>query len=304
MGYLPNINARRLRSGETVKNTVILALISSFEAPIPLVNHFVAALHGEAEKVVATSGRNTYSLMIEMFSAGRLSELPGLLTGHGFNAAIIMNTIAEDDEFLAGVRLPYPVVLINRVVASLPCVVEDDGSGGRVADLFKRKNRVRPAVLHGEPMTQTTRQRVKRFAERSRHHNGEDPAEIVASSLSEEGGYAAMRTFLKRGGRCDSLYSVSDALALGAYRSIKEAGLRIPRDVAVIGVGDYDLAPFFDPPLSCVGVSHPRLATEASALLFQQLRGSPTDARVTVPVDESLRDSLGDKVPKTAGRSV
>lgn len=113
-----------------------------------------------------------------------------------------------------------------------------------------------------------------------------------------------MRTFLKRGGRCDSLYSVSDALALGAYRSIKEAGLRIPRDVAVIGVGDYDLAPFFDPPLSCVGVSHPRLATEASALLFQQLRGSPTDARVTVPVDESLRDSLGDKVPKTAGRSV
>ncbi len=161
MGYLPNINARRLRSGETVKNTVILALISSFEAPIPLVNHFVAALHAEAEKVVATTGRHTYSLMIEMFSAGRLRELPGLLTGHGFNAAIIMNTIAEDDEFLAGVRLPYPVVLINRVIASLPCVVEDDGSGGRVAELFQRKNRVRPAVLHGEPMTQTTRQRVR-----------------------------------------------------------------------------------------------------------------------------------------------
>ncbi len=113
-----------------------------------------------------------------------------------------------------------------------------------------------------------------------------------------------MRTFLGSGQRCDSLYAVSDALAMGAYRAIKEAGLRIPKDVAVIGVGDYDLAPFFDPPLSCVGVSHPRLATEASELLFKQLGGAPTDSRVTVPVDESLRDSLGDKVPRSAIQSV
>ncbi len=49
LGYLPNISARRLRSSEGAKNSVLLALVTSFEAPIPLVNHFVAALHKEAE---------------------------------------------------------------------------------------------------------------------------------------------------------------------------------------------------------------------------------------------------------------
>src|SRR5580698_7250603 len=41
LGYLPNISARRLRSGTSTKNHVVLALVTSFEAPIPLINHFI-----------------------------------------------------------------------------------------------------------------------------------------------------------------------------------------------------------------------------------------------------------------------
>jgi len=53
LGYLPNISARRLRSGGG-KNVIALALITSFEAPIPLVNHFIFALGpGEATIVRA-----------------------------------------------------------------------------------------------------------------------------------------------------------------------------------------------------------------------------------------------------------
>ena len=88
--------------------------------------------------------------------------------------------------------------------------------------------------------------------------------------------------------------AVSDALALGAYRAIKERGLTIPGDVAVIGVGDYDIAPFFDPPLSCVGVSHRELAEQASKLLLQQLaRGSELGRTLSVPLVEALRASTG-----------
>ena len=41
-----------------------------------------------------------------------------------------------------------------------------------------------------------------------------------------------------------------DPLAVGAYHAIKDAGLAIPGDVAVIGTGDYAIAPHLDPPLS------------------------------------------------------
>ncbi len=290
LGYLPNIGARRLRRGDSAKNTIVLALVTSFEAPIPLVKHFIAAL----QKAVAAGSGHSFSLLIEMFPAGRLSEMPGLLTGDHFNAALIMNTTAADDAFLTSQHLPYPTVLVNRAIPGHASVVEAATTGSRPAEILFRGKRRRLAVLHGSPLTQITRARVDTFMRRSAQLAGSAPAEVIAESLSETAGYEALLAFLKAGGKCDGLYAVSDALALGAYRAIKERGLSIPGDVAVIGVGDYDIAPFFDPPLSCVGVSHQELAEQASALLLQQLtRGAETGRTISVPLVETLRASSG-----------
>lgn len=290
LGYLPNISARRLRSGGRVKNNVVLALVTSFEAPIPLVKHFIAAL----QRAVAAGSDHSFSLLIEMFPAGHLREMPGLLTGDHFNAALIMNTTAADDAFLTRVHLPYPAVLVNRAIAGHASVIEAPDAGGRPAEILFRGKRRRFAVLHGSPLTQITRARVDAFVQRAAQLAGAAPAEVIAEDLSEAAGYEALKKFLKAGGKCDGLYAVSDALALGAYRAIKERGLSIPDDVAVIGIGDYDIAPFFDPPLSCVGVSHRELAEQASTLLLQQLaRGAELGRTVSVPLVEALRASTG-----------
>jgi LacI family transcriptional regulator len=289
LGYLPNLSARRLRSHSTPKNSIVVALMTSFEAPIPLVNHFVAALRATANSDLPY----TFSVVIEMYSAGRLREVPGLLTGDHFNAAIILNTIADDDQFLTRTKLPYPVVLVNRTVPGYASVVEDPQSGARSAKLLLQHRRKSLAVLHGNPLTQITRTRVDSFMRHANEALGQTPREIVADKLSEEGGYDAVKTFLQKRPQVDGIYAVSDALALGAYHAIKEHRLRIPKDMAVVGVGDYAIAPFFDPPLACVGVSHGALADEACAMLTRQLRQSARpDERVTIPVSEVLRDSL------------
>lgn len=290
LGYLPNISARRLRSSAGAKNSVLVALITSFEAPVPLINHFISAVHQASE----TLSRRDYSfsLMIEMFTAGRLRELPGLLTGDHFNAAIVMNTIPADDAYLARFPLPYPAVLVNRQIAGYSSVTEEPGSGTRAAELLLRRKNPRLAVLHGRPLTQTTQHRVTGFLERASPTGACTVREIEAPQLSEAAGYQAMTAFLKTGERCNGLYAVSDALALGAYRAIKEHGLRIPKDIAVLGVGDYEIAPFFDPPLSAIGPSHQELAIQASRLLFQHLLGSGLRESALVPIRESLRESL------------
>lgn len=289
LGYLPNLSARRLRSHSTPKNAVVVALMTSFEAPIPLVNHFVAALR----TTIAADLPYTISVVIEMFSAGKLREVPGLLTGDHFNAAIVLNTISEDDQFLTRTKLPYPVVLVNRNVPGYASVIEDPQSGTRSAKLLLQHRRRKLAVLHGAPLTQITRARVDSFMRHAGENLGHTPQEIVANRLSEEAGYDAMKSFLRQKKSIDGIYAVSDALALGAYHAIKEHRLRIPQDVAVVGVGDYAIAPFFDPPLACVGVSHRTLAEEASSMLLRQLRqGAPTEERITIPVVEVPRASL------------
>jgi LacI family transcriptional regulator, galactose operon repressor len=294
LGYLPNISARRLRRGGRAQSDVVLALVSSFEAPISLVNHFVFALRQAIAAEAAGRARLVFSVMIEMYDAGRLCDLPGILAGDHFNAAIIMNTVADDDQFLARSHLPYPVVLVNRTVPGYASVVEDESSGTRSAEILFRGRRRRLAVLHGEPLTQTTQVRVDRFMRRAVELTGRPAAEIVGPKLSEMSGYEAMRDFLARRQPLDGLYAVSDALALGAYRAIKERKLAIPRDVAVIGTGDYEIAPFFDPPLSSVGVSHAEFAQHACALLLRQLgRGAKPGERQVVPVRHVLRTSSG-----------
>jgi LacI family transcriptional regulator len=135
---------------------------------------------------------------------------------------------------------------------------------------------------------------VDRFIRRATELTGKAPVEIVANKLSEMSGYEAMKGHLRRRAAVDGLYTVSDALALGAYRAVKEGGLSIPGDVAVVGIGDYEIAPFFDPPLSSVGVSHQELASHASNLLLRQLgRGAKAGETVVVPAVNVIRASSG-----------
>jgi LacI family transcriptional regulator len=296
MGYLPHIGAKQLRSRGTAKNNVMLALITSFEAPIPLIHHFILAFRRAIAEGAFRRPNCDLSIMIEMFSAGRLKDMPGLLTGDHFNAGIIMNTIAEDDQFLNRSRLPYPVVLVNRIVPGYTSVIEAPYAGGRAAEILIQRRRSKLVVLHSKSLTQSTQSRVDSFLKRSYELLGLPSREIVARELSESGGYEAMKAYLRDRGQVDGLYAISDGLALGAYRAIKEEGMEIPRDIAVIGVGDYDIAPFFDPPLSCVGVSHRELAENASGLLLRQLEGRGGESRtMPIPVVETLRASSGHK---------
>ena len=292
MGYLPNIGARRLRSISKGRSPVVLALVTSYEAPISLVHYFLNAIR-RAVRDGKTRRKYTFSVVIEMFNAGKLSELQGFLTGEHFNAAIILNTAAEDDRFLRRNRLSYPVVLVNRSIPGYPSVMEDLSGGRRAAEILLEGGSRNLAVIHGSPFTQITRMRVESFVKHAEKLLGKRPVEIVADRLSEQAAYDAMTALIDRGVSIDGLYAVSDALALGAYSAIKEKGISIPRDMSVIGVGDYDISAFFDPPLSCVGVSHLKLAEQAASALLAQLDFHDEDSKLVqmVALTEVIRAS-------------
>lgn len=294
LGYLPNISARRLRSGTGPKNNLMLAIVTSYEAPIPLIREFLVALRQEAQASKLPSTEFNFTLLIEMFSAGKLFEMPGLLTGDNFNAAIILNTVAADDAFLKRAHLPFPTVLVNRTIPDYAAVIEDYNCGTRPAEIFASIKRSRLAVLHGSPLTQSTEQRVTGFLRRTKEIVGRPALEIVATKLSENEAYEAVKKTIASGKKFDALYTVSDALAMGAYRALKEAGLKIPKDVAVIGVGDYQMSDFMDPPLSCVGVAQDAMAETSGRMLIKMLFTPNENKLITeMPIVERLTKSTG-----------
>ncbi len=292
LGYLPDINARRLRTNNPQKQNIVLAFITSFETPLSLVNDLVLELKKTVgEKEHSLSGM-TFSVMVELFQAGKLKDMPGLTTGEHFNAAIIANTTAEDDQYLNRAHLPFPVVLVNRSLSRYSCVIEDPDAGGIVGRLLMQSKRRNLAVLHGSPLTQNTRGRVDRFMQTISSQLGNFPHEIIADQLSEAAAYDATMKFLNQGNSVDGLYAVTDGMALGAYHAIRKKGLSIPRDIAVFGVGDYDISPFFDPPLSVVGVQRSELGRETSRLLLRQIEDAKASPLlVDIPVQPIIRES-------------
>jgi DNA-binding LacI/PurR family transcriptional regulator len=293
LGYVPNIAARRLRDHKGSRHQIMIGILTSYEAPVRLVSYALQAVE-EVMSEQASDGP-VYSIGIEIFHAGRLKEMPGLIEGRRFNAAIITNTLAADDDFLAQVKLPFPVVLLGRSVPGYMSVSECPNRLGRSAlELLTSIGRRRPVVLCPRLLTQATQGRVTAFSEAALRETGRLPEKIISSSLSAVGGYEAMRAFLENEGRCDCMFTVTDSLAVGAYHAIKKSGRGIPDDIAVVGVGDHETGAFLDPPLTSFSNSQHAMNKKAAETLLSMLRGEEvTEMNFEVPAISRLRESTG-----------
>ncbi len=292
LGYVPNVAARRLRAHDPEVRSVEIGILTSFEAPLLLVSRALREVQRVAD---ARSGRDRqFSVSIDMFHAGRLREMPGLLNASRFNGVIITNTLPEDDAFLRSITLPYAVVVQGRRLANYCCVLETPGEGGRhAAEILLGRGRRQPAVLTPALLTETTADRAEAFCAAVRASSGREPIRVTAGGFTPASGSEAARAHLAAHPKCDALFAVTDTLALGAYHAIKEAGRRVPRDVAVVGVGDHEHAGFFDPPLSCVGPVFDKVVEEIVTLLFNLMsrrRVNPTE--VFVPPTVEARASV------------
>jgi len=79
-----------------------------------------------------------------------------------------------------------------------------------------------------------------------------DPRLIVESQSSETDGLAAGLALLDRGAEFDAVFAASDRIAIGIIGALRERGLSVPQDVAVVGFDDITAAAHFNPPLTTV----------------------------------------------------
>jgi LacI family transcriptional regulator len=121
-----------------------------------------------------------------------------------------------------------------------------------------------------------------------------DPNLVAYADISARSGYDAMKRLLERERDFTALFASNDTVAFGAMKALKEAGYRIPQDVAVAGYDDIPLAEFASPPLTTLRIDPDTQAREGVAMLLAQMNGE-TYHRLEVPYDTSLiiRESCG-----------
>ncbi len=209
-----------------------------------------------------------------------------LMLDHRVDGLIIGDAHADGrfiDE-MAGRGVPF--VLVNRRVGSYLAATCDDLAGGRlVADHLWERGHTRVALLAGEPHASTGRERTQGFLERWRAQGGSVPEGwVVNGPFHTRGGREGMERILTQPAPPPSaVFVVNDLAAIGAMGALRDAGLHVGSDVAVVGFNDVPLAAELPVPLSTVASPMLEMGRAAAELLLEVLAGGTPQSRLMHP---------------------
>lgn len=267
LGYRPNASARSLRTGRT--GAIGLAVPRLHQA------YFAELAH----HVVQAADRRGWTVLVEETGedpereAAVLAGLrPSLIDG------LIFSPLALDRSALDRAVSGTALVLLGEHLVDVeqPRVSIDNFAAAReaVAHLVATGcTRIAAVGLRKGPTAATAEMRLAGYCDGLAEAGLRRRAayEIAVGDYLRPDGAAAATALLGRRPRPDALFCFNDLLALGAMRALHTAGVRVPQDVAVVGIDDIEEAEYAVPSLTTVAPDKTDLAEQAVALLARRI---------------------------------
>jgi LacI family transcriptional regulator len=292
-GYHPYAAARSLVTRRTRIVGVLIpeAVITLFADPF-----FAHLLCG----ITQTCNAQRYNLMLSLFTDPARSEemyRRVVLSGH-LDGVVVASTREGDPLITRLLDDDVPFVMVGRYPGERVHYVDTDNvAAARVAvEHLVRLGHRRVAIITG-PLSMTSGQdRLAGYRQALEAHRlPVDETLIVEGDFSEMSGALAARRLLSRS--VTAIFAANDIMAVGALKVIREAGLRVPQDVAIVGFDDVPLATAVEPALTTVRQPINDLGSMAADLLLNLLE-NPPDAqapahRIILPAKLIVRDSCG-----------
>ncbi len=176
-----------------------------------------------------------------------------------------------------------PIVLLNCHAAQggFASVVPGEVAGGHAAtDVLIRAGHTRIGYVNGEPSMEAARHRLRGFRQALATADLPfDPRLVREGNWEPLSGYEAARALMALDQPPTAIFCANDLMAVGAYEALREAGLRIPDDVAVMGYDDRAIAEHLHPPLTTVLLPHFEMGALAAELLIDAAGGDPPPPR-------------------------
>ncbi len=143
----------------------------------------------------------------------------------------------------------------------------------------------RIAFITGEPWMEASDQRMEGH-ERALRQAGlpVDPSLIVEGNFLPSGGHSATQRLLDNALDIDAIFCANDLMAVGCYEALKERGIAVGQDIAVMGYDDQEIAQHLAPPLSTVLLPHREMAQLAARRLIDTDDAEVLQDRVECPI--------------------
>lgn len=300
LGYRPNQFARGLK---TRRGYAVGVIVSD------LTNPFFTEIARSLAHALREDGRALFLCDSDhRFDLGD-GNLRMLLDGHVVGLVLIGDSVPEETLRRFTRRKGHiPVVAIERdyAIDSISSLLVDSERGAYVATRHLVDQGYRRIAMITGPRDgagSATYGRAHRLE--GYRHALEEAGCVIDSALTAEGnfryagGQEAMRRLLANGRRPDAVFAANDMMALGAMSVIRDAGLRVPDDIAVVGFDDIPTAALTTPGLTTMAMPKMELGSTAAVLLGRQIdaNGSGHAVRRGFTVELVVRNSSVQRHP-------
>lgn len=285
LNYRPNLMARSLVTGRSsLIGLIVPDLIHPFFTEIA--KSLAAALRKKDYFLIVSSSESDPQLEHD--------EIEHMLAHH--LDCFVVASCQKNPESLRGIgEAGVPLVLLDRSFpdfASNFIGVNDYRVGEVAAEHLIAQGCRRIAHIRG-PMTNVGNSRAEGYRDTLRKHGLTAPEQYVVScgeasdSDGETRGKRAMDELLALKPRPDGIFCFNDTIAVGAMVSAIEAGLRIPKDMAILGCGNFHYSSKLRVPLSSVDQKSKEIG-DRTAKMISVLLEKPSARPRTVVLEPEL----------------
>jgi DNA-binding LacI/PurR family transcriptional regulator len=284
LDYQPNSIALSLRKSKSFTIGIIIPEI---------VHHFFSSVisgiedvaHEKGYNVIICQSNESYERELQNTNALLSSRVDGLLVS-------ISRETNNYDHFKSIFNKGIPLVFFDRVYEKLETsmiVVDDVGGAFAAVEHLISIGCKKIAHLKGPDSLSISHKRMEGYIDALKKHNIEVKEElIVPGGLTKESGMEGARQLLNLSEKPDALFAFSDPVAIGAVLAFKEAGLKIPDDISIVGFSDEPITSLIEPSLTTVSQPGYEMGQSAANLFFDQI----IDPENFVPQKKMLKTKL------------
>jgi LacI family transcriptional regulator len=274
LNYHPDSTGKKLASGRS--NTLGLVLRQSHEQV------FADALLPQVlmgiEQAATEQG---FQVLLKPLEPQDGDGYMRLVHENHVDGIILSGPRQEEAEIIRLHHEGLPVMLMGQLPGSgLPFVDIDavNGSTQAVNHLIEHNHRRIGLITNAAQEYTSAQQRRQGYLNALKAAGIEPEADLMqAGNYTPASGFKAMQKLLDVFPRPTAIFVASDVVSLGAIRAIKQAGLRIPQDIAVVGFDDIPMADYFDPPLTTIHIPSYGLGWASGERLVRLVQGEVLD---------------------------
>ncbi|NIK58512.1 LacI family DNA-binding transcriptional regulator [Kribbella shirazensis] len=274
LGYRPDLTAASLRTRRSFVVGVLLPQLHDVVLATILSGIDTAAFRLGYQTIVTTTSGD---------SERRRQRLEMLLSRR-VDGLIIGDATLDEDIYTALRRPRTPHVLVNHRARGHVAVTGDDQLGGRLAAEHLLDAGHRTVGVIAGPRYPTALDRVRGFTQVYDRAGCPVPdGYVVHSEFDPEGGRRAARELLGLSPRPTALFAVNDSAAIGAMGVLRDEGLQVGRDVALVGYNDIAMARDLPVPLTSVHAPLVEMGEQAATLLIDLIDGKDRKSAKVTP---------------------